>query len=183
MSAPVNHFTRARIQVSATLKGEGLLHTTWCWPDTRGDVIILYSCSCPHRSGHDVPQCISAQSCIWYKWYHHEKEDLILCFISFILFCKNLLGDLFASDKPKHPFIQFSFVKTLLQAQAHVPHFPGADRATIEMRCVSKWQWQDSEINSNNYLTGLKAGCNLQYWGIFLLDSTYCRLYSVGKYR
>ena len=66
MSAPVNHFTRARIQVSATLKGEGLLHTTWCWPDTRGDVIILYSCSCPHRSGHDVPQCISAQliSCV-----------------------------------------------------------------------------------------------------------------------
>ena len=41
MSAPVNHFTRARIQVSATLKGEGLLQTTWRWPDPRGDVTIF----------------------------------------------------------------------------------------------------------------------------------------------
>ena len=37
------------------------MHTTWCWPDTRGDVIILCSCSCPCKSGHDVPQFISAQ--------------------------------------------------------------------------------------------------------------------------
>ena len=41
MSAPVNHFTRARIQVSATLKGECLLQTTWRWPDPRGDVTIF----------------------------------------------------------------------------------------------------------------------------------------------
>ena len=60
-SAPVNHFTRARIQVSAALKGEGLLQTTWCWPDPRGDVIILCSCSYPRRSVHVVPQFISAQ--------------------------------------------------------------------------------------------------------------------------
>ena len=58
---PSEPFYQSQIQLSATLKGEGLVHTTWCWPDTRGDVIILCSCSCPCKSGHDVPQFISAQ--------------------------------------------------------------------------------------------------------------------------
>ena len=32
-----------------------LLQNSWCWPDPRGNVIILCSCSCPVRSGHCVP--------------------------------------------------------------------------------------------------------------------------------
>ena len=43
--------------------GSCLLQTWWCWPDPRDNVIILCFCSCPHRSGHDVPINLQQDKC------------------------------------------------------------------------------------------------------------------------
>ena len=79
-NVPKNHFIWVRIQSSLVMKVEELwlvIANFLMMARARGDVIIFCFCSCPWRSGHNVP-------------INPSKTNIIFCLIFFISILKEM---------------------------------------------------------------------------------------------